>query len=113
MKPIDAIPAVESGVIERFGFSQKEIALFCASHSGEAIHTNADMDRLQKMNLSEEHLHCGTHIHRDTEHYNKLISSGGDVAAAFSNCSGDHAGRRAAYTISNIDLDTDEELEHP
>ena len=113
MKPIQAIPAVESGAIERFGFSQKEIALFCASHSGEAIHTNAVMDMLQKMNLSEEHLHCGTHIPRDTEHYNKLIRSGGELSPAFSNCSGKHAGMLAACTIKNIDIDTYEELENP
>src|SRR5699024_12278366 len=85
----------------------------CASHSGEAIHTNAVMDMLQKMNLSEEHLHCGTNIPRDTEHYNKLIRSGGELSPAFSNCSGKHAGMFAACTIKNIDIDTYAALENP
>ena len=38
-KPFQAIPLVASGAADRFGFTEKEIALACASHSGEPMHT--------------------------------------------------------------------------
>ena len=38
-KPHQAIPLIASGAADHFGFSEQEIALACASHSGEPIHT--------------------------------------------------------------------------
>src|SRR5919199_1798051 len=38
-KPHQAIPLIASGAADRFGFSAQEIAIACASHSGESIHT--------------------------------------------------------------------------
>src|SRR5687768_16483345 len=38
-KPHQAIPLLTSGAADRFGFSEQEIALACASHNGESIHT--------------------------------------------------------------------------
>lgn len=40
-KPIQTIPILESGAIEAYGISDKEIAIFCASHSGESFHVDA------------------------------------------------------------------------
>ena len=34
LKPIQALPLIESGAAEAFGLSEEEIALACASHSG-------------------------------------------------------------------------------
>ena len=39
LKPIQALPLLESGAAEAFGLSDEEIALACASHSGEPMHT--------------------------------------------------------------------------
>ncbi len=41
LKPIQALPLVESGAADAFGLSEEEIALACASHSGEPMHTAA------------------------------------------------------------------------
>ena len=41
LKPIQALPLIESGAAEAFGLSDEEIALACASHSGEPMHTDA------------------------------------------------------------------------
>ncbi len=40
LKPIQAMPLVESGAADAFGLSEEEIALACASHSGEPMHTS-------------------------------------------------------------------------
>ncbi len=35
VKPIQALPLIESGAADRYGLSEEELALACASHSGE------------------------------------------------------------------------------
>src|SRR5882724_9728611 len=60
-KPHQAIPLIASGAADRFGFSEKEIALACASHSGEPMHTEVVVSMLKKIGLGPEALKCGTH----------------------------------------------------
>src|SRR5262245_17160481 len=38
-KPFQAIPAIVSGAVDHFGFTEQEVALACGSHNGEPIHT--------------------------------------------------------------------------
>jgi L-asparaginase II len=38
LKPLQAVPLVAAGGVERFGFSSGQVALLCASHSGEPRH---------------------------------------------------------------------------
>ncbi|MEQ9247195.1 MAG: asparaginase, partial [Nitratireductor sp.] len=38
VKAIQALPFVESGAADAFGFGSREIALACSSHSGEPEH---------------------------------------------------------------------------
>src|SRR6185369_7947957 len=38
-KPFQALPLLISGAADRFGFNDEEVALACASHNGEPIHT--------------------------------------------------------------------------
>jgi hypothetical protein len=40
LKPVRALPFVACGGIERFGFSPPQVALLCASHSGEPRHVD-------------------------------------------------------------------------
>ena len=39
VKPLQALPLIESGAAERFAVSEQELALACASHGGEPMHT--------------------------------------------------------------------------
>ena len=41
VKPLQAIPLLETGAAEAFGLGDSEIALACASHGGEKQHTEA------------------------------------------------------------------------
>src|SRR3712207_9592670 len=38
MKPFQAVAMVETGAVDRFGFTAEELAVACASHSGEPRH---------------------------------------------------------------------------
>ena len=38
IKAFQCLPLIESGAADRFGFTDEELALACASHTGEAAH---------------------------------------------------------------------------
>src|SRR6266545_4747010 len=60
-KPFQAVPVIASGAADRFGFTEREIAIACGSHSGEAIHVDIVRSMLGKIGLDESALKCGVH----------------------------------------------------
>ena len=68
MKPFQALPLVEDGVVEAFDIEPEDIALVCASHGGMRQHTERVAALLRRLGLNEDHLHCGPHppFDRDT-----------------------------------------------
>src|SRR5215210_1083531 len=60
-KPFQAMPLLATGAADRFGFTEKEIAIACASHNGEAIHTETVAAMLRKIGLDASALKCGAH----------------------------------------------------
>jgi len=62
LKPLQALPFVAGGGVERFGYSQPQVALLCASHSGEPRHVDAVADMLARAGNTAEDLQCGTHV---------------------------------------------------
>src|SRR5947209_11286386 len=47
-KPFQAMPAVLSGAVDRFGLTVTELAVLCASHSAEPRHMEAVLSALEK-----------------------------------------------------------------
>src|SRR5262245_51288858 len=60
-KPFQALPLVISGAADHFGFTDQEVALACASHNGEPIHTQIAASMLRKLGLGLEALKCSVH----------------------------------------------------
>ena len=95
-KPFQAIPLlVTSGAADRFGFTEKEIALACASHSGEPIHTELALSMLKKIGLAPDALKCGTHEPFSAAETRRLREQGQAPNVLQNNCSGKHAGMLA------------------
>ncbi|HED66477.1 MAG TPA: asparaginase [Planctomycetes bacterium] len=92
IKSIQALPLVETGAAERFAFSEEELAMAMASHSGEACHTETVAKTLQRLGLSEADLKCGAHPPNDPEVRYALRLGGGKPNALHNNCSGKHVG---------------------
>src|SRR5690606_26039635 len=67
VKAIQALPLVESGAADALGLADDEIALACASHSGEPAHTELARAMLKKAGLDETALECGVHPPRNQE----------------------------------------------
>ena len=61
VKGLQALPLVASGAAERFGLSDEELALACASHGGQPEHVAAATSMLAKAGLDASVLECGTH----------------------------------------------------
>src|SRR5262249_12028716 len=59
IKPLQALPLVETGAAERYGLGPTELALACASHHGETAHAMAVGAWLERIELSAADLECG------------------------------------------------------
>jgi L-asparaginase II len=94
-KPLQAIPLLLSGAADRFGFTDKEVALACASHNGEPIHTEIAASMLRKIGLGPEALKCGVHEPYSAKAAAELRASGKSPTELHNNCSGKHAGMLA------------------
>jgi L-asparaginase II len=92
VKAIQALPFVESGAADAYGFGDKELALSCASHSGEPEHVELARSMLAKAGLDETALECGWHWPSSQEATIALARSGGSPNALHNNCSGKHSG---------------------
>lgn len=92
VKPLQAIVFVESGALDHYRLGVREIALACASHSGEPCHTDGVHQWLARLGLNDDALECGAHYpaHRDTRV--SMIRNEIQTTAIHNNCSGKHAG---------------------
>src|SRR5262245_13748072 len=61
VKALQALPLVESGAAERWGLTDPQLALSCASHGGEPHHTAAAAAMLAQAGLDAGALECGAH----------------------------------------------------
>ncbi|WP_394138274.1 asparaginase [Cytobacillus oceanisediminis] len=113
MKPIQAIPVVETGAADYFDLSEADLSLCCASHSGESMHTDRVLSILKRVGLNEEALQCGTHIPRWQDTYKKLILEGKEVTPLYNNCSGKHTGMLATAKRMGEETSNYYALDHP
>ena len=61
VKALQALALMEAGAADRYGFGDEELALACASHSGEPAHVAGVERMLAKAGLDSSALRCGTH----------------------------------------------------
>jgi L-asparaginase II len=92
IKPFQAAPFLHAGGPARFGFTMREIALLCASHSGEPMHVETVRSMLHKVGCDEHHLRCGCHVPMYYSVADKLPQAGETYTQLHNNCSGKHAG---------------------
>ncbi|GGE27446.1 asparaginase [Pullulanibacillus camelliae] len=113
MKPIQAIPVFLTDVINKYGLTSEETALFTASQRGEIYHQNALVSLLRKLQLSEEQLVCAESLPLNDEPKAACLWNHGAKRRLFHNCAGKHLGLIAAAREKGWDMDTYYELDHP
>jgi L-asparaginase II len=92
VKALQALPLVERGIADKYGLTDEEIALACASHSGEPEHVRVAQSMLTKAGRDVTCLECGTHWPMGEAANRALAAQGGQLSALHNNCSGKHAG---------------------
>lgn len=112
-KPHQALPLVVSGAADHFGFTEKEIALACASHSGEPVHTETALSILKKIGLEPSALKCGTHEPFSRQVTAELLAKHEEPNVLQNNCSGKHSGMLALALYLQAATETYDQPEHP
>ena len=92
LKPLQALPFVEDDGPARFGFGSHEVALMCASHSGEAVHVRIVQRMLARVGARETDLQCGCHPPLYYAATGEPAPPRARFSALHHNCSGKHAG---------------------
>ena len=105
-KALQLIPCITSGAADAFGYTEEEIALACASHSGEPRHVQLAGQMLDKAGLKVNDLKCGTHPPFNEDESNRLLAAGYKPTQLHNNCSGKHAAMLAFAKHIGADIKT-------
>ncbi len=92
IKPIQALPLLESGAAEAFNMSAAEISLSCASHNSEDRHVETVTAALARAGLTPDDLECGPQVSSNKEVLAERLYAGVQGSPLRNNCSGKHMG---------------------
>lgn len=92
IKVLQALPLVASGAADQLGLDDEELAVACASHSGEPKHVEVVQRLLAKAGLDASALECGTQWPTRETVQREMAAAGRKPSALTNNCSGKHAG---------------------
>ncbi len=92
LKPLQALPLLETGAADALDLGDRELALACASHNGSAVHLSAVRGWLDRLGLSDGDLICGAQPPSDPQESARLAGGGEQPCRAHNNCSGKHCG---------------------
>jgi L-asparaginase II len=92
VKPFQALPLIESGAADRYGFADAQIALAVSSHGGEPLHVETAASMLAAAGRDVGTLECGAHPPSNRKAAEALTRLGLKPSALHNNCSGKHAG---------------------
>lgn len=113
VKPFQALPFLESGAADRFGFGNAELALSMASHNAEPRHVETARAMLAAAGLDEGCLACGPHWPGRHVDQGELHRRGEQPGRIHNNCSGKHTGFLCTCVVTGADPRGYEKAEHP
>jgi len=108
-KPIQAAAMVAAGL----DLPPHQLALVCASHSGEAFHLATALEILHGAGLTEGHLRNTPDYPVDDLARDEWIRAGHPKTSLAQNCSGKHSGMLATAAANGWDLEGYLDPEHP
>lgn len=94
-KPFQILPLVEGGGMERFGLSEQELAVMCASHTGTDEHVRVISGIQRKLGVSAADVLCGIQPPSDPVTAERMFTQREENSPLRHNCSGKHTGMLA------------------
>lgn len=113
IKPFQALPFLQGGGIQQFGFTPKQTALLCASHNGEDMHVTQVDDMLRKIGQPYQALQCGCHVPLRFSYGGLVPPADLQFDERHNNCSGKHTGFLAFCVQHGLSLDNYLAPDHP
>jgi L-asparaginase II len=99
IKPLQALPLLESGAFEHYKLSERHLVLACASHKAEPHHMEALNEWLKIIGKDESVLRCGP--------------ADKSTSPLTNNCSGKHLGMISTAMYMKMDPAYYDKFEHP
>jgi len=99
VKPLQALPFLRLAA-DAIGAGEEEVAIACASHSGEPVHVETVARLLGRVDLDEGSLACGPQLPFDSAAADARIRAGLPPRRIDNNCSGKHAAMLAACVVA-------------
>lgn len=112
-KAMQALPLVESGAADAYGFGNRELALSCSSHSGEDEHVATAAAMLARAGRDVSALECGAHWSSDQATLIHQARTLDKPSALHNNCSGKHSGFVCTCVHAGMELRGYVGYEHP
>ncbi|MEM9332272.1 MAG: asparaginase [Pseudomonadota bacterium] len=103
IKALQALPLVESGAADKYGFGSQHLALACSSHHAEFFHVASVRQMFKKAGISEQCLECGPQMPRDSSERKKIQEGEEELSSIHNGCSGKHAGFLAFAEHAGLD----------
>jgi L-asparaginase II len=113
IKSMQALAMVTSGSIGRFDITDEELALACASHTGEDYHVEGVTHFLGHIGLSAADLECGAHQPTNAKAREALREKGLEPTVLHNNCSGKHSGMLSVARALGVPTKDYVTLDHP
>jgi L-asparaginase II len=111
LKALQALSFVQGSGAASLDFTPQNLALMCASHSGEPMHVEQCQSILDKAGVTYKRLQCGCHVPYYVEQ--GVGPAPAHIDERMHNCSGKHAGMLAHCVVSGWSLDNYLEPTHP
>ncbi|MGH8472239.1 MAG: asparaginase [Gammaproteobacteria bacterium] len=105
LKPLQAMPLLAHPDVERLRLAPAEIALLCASHSGEPEHLRTVAGMLARIGCREGDLQCGVHVPLYYECVGAPVPFGAVFTSLHHACSGNHTGMLALAKLLEVPVE--------
>jgi L-asparaginase II len=112
VKPLQALPFV-SAAADALGATAEEIAVACASHSGEPRHVEVVRRLLARAGLDDAALACGPQWPYSEAAAHALVRAGESAGRVHNNCSGKHAAMLCACVHNGWPVQGYAAFDHP
>ncbi|MDO4580996.1 MAG: asparaginase [Bacillota bacterium] len=112
-KPLQTSAALEAGVLDKFDFSDQELAIMCGSHSGEDCHVRVLDSIFNKIGCIEDDLTLGEDLSIDHKLRERRLVEHIAPRRFFNNCSGKHSCMLALCRYFDWDIAAYQLPEHP
>lgn len=113
LKALQALPFMEADGPQAFELNSQQLALLCASHSGEDKHVAIVTQILEKVGKDHRALRCGCHVPGIFSYHDKAPPADLHYDQRHNNCSGKHAGFIAYCVQHGLALDSYLDPSHP